>query len=49
MAMYKWRFVFKRYQESKEQKEGIPRNQWLPGYVRFLPKMSANHRLYTLN
>jgi hypothetical protein len=33
MAMYKWHFRFKRYQESKEQKEGIPRNQWLPGYV----------------
>ena len=32
-AMYNWRFRFKNYQEIKEQKEGIPRNQWLPGYV----------------
>jgi hypothetical protein len=32
-AMYNWRFRFKNYQDIKEQKEGIPRNQWLPGYV----------------
>jgi len=32
-AMYNWRFRFKSYQDIKEQKEGIPRNQWLPGYV----------------
>ncbi len=34
-AMYNWRFRFKNYQDSKEQKEGIPRNQWLPGYIQF--------------
>ena len=33
-AMYNWRFRFKNYQDIKEQKEGIPRNRWLPGYVR---------------
>jgi hypothetical protein len=33
-TMYNWRFRFKSYQDMKEQKEGIPRNQWLPGYVR---------------
>jgi len=32
-AIYNWRFRFKNYQDIKEQKEGIPRNQWLPGYV----------------
>ena len=32
-TMYSWRFRFKNYQDTKEQKEGIPRNQWLPGYV----------------
>ena len=32
-TMYSWRFRFKDYQGIKEQKEGIPRNQWLPGYV----------------
>jgi hypothetical protein len=32
--MHNWRFRFKNYHDIKEQKEGIPRNQWLPGYVR---------------
>ena len=32
-AMYNWRFRFKNYQDIKEQKEGIPRNRWLPGYI----------------
>ena len=32
-AMHNWRVRFKNYQDIKEQKEGIPRNQWLPGYV----------------
>jgi hypothetical protein len=32
-AMYNWRFRFKSYQDIKEQKEGIPRNQWLPVYI----------------
>ena len=31
--MYNWRFRFKNYQEVKEQKEGIARKDWLPGYV----------------
>jgi hypothetical protein len=31
--MYSWRFRFKNYRDIKEQKERIPHNQWLLGYV----------------
>jgi hypothetical protein len=46
-AMYNWRFSFKSYQDAKEQKEGIPRNQWLPGYVQlFTENVSKSPSVY---
>ena len=46
-AMYNWRFRFKNYQDIKEQKEGIPRNQWLPGYVQlFTENVSKSPSVY---
>ena len=45
--MYSWRFRFKNYQDTKEQKEGIPRNQWLLGYVRlFTENVSQSTPVY---
>jgi len=46
-AMYNWRFRFKNYQDIKEQKEGVPRNQWLPGYVQlFTENVSKSPSVY---
>jgi hypothetical protein len=45
--MYSWRFRFKNYQDIKEQKEGIPRNQRLLGYVRlFTENVSQSTPVY---
>jgi hypothetical protein len=46
-AMYNWRSRFKNYQDAREQKEGIPRNQWLPGYVQlFTENVSKSSSVY---
>jgi hypothetical protein len=41
-AMYYRRIRFKNYQDNKEQKEGIPRNQWLPGYIQLFTENVGN-------
>jgi hypothetical protein len=45
--MYSWRFRFKNYQDFREQKGGIPSNQWLRGYIQlFTENVSQSTPVY---